>query len=96
MRRSNTSSIKDIIKESINKDKLNDGLDKVKVLKLWQETAGKYAANATTNIYISDSRLYVSVNSSIIRNELLLIKSELRNRINIELGKTFINEIIIR
>lgn len=96
MKRSNTIGIKDLIKQAVETNRLNDGLDKVKVLKLWRNVAGEYTANATTDIYIADSKLFVKVNSSIIRSEILLIRSELRNRINKEIGRDFIREIVVR
>ncbi|PLX06191.1 MAG: DUF721 domain-containing protein [Marinilabiliales bacterium] len=96
MKRTGAISIKDLVQQAIDENKLNDGLDKVRVKSLWKEVCGTYVANATTDIQINSSRLFVSVNSSIIRSELLLIRSELVKRLNKNLGREFIKEIIIR
>ena len=96
MKRTWERSIRDLIQQSFNENKLNDGLDKVRVKSIWKEVCGTYIANATTDIYIDSSKLFVSVNSSIIRSELSLIRSELVKRINTNLGRKFINEIILR
>lgn len=96
MERVGAKSIKELIEQSIEKNNLNDGIDKVRVKKIWAQLTGEYIANSTSNIYVYDSKLFVSVNSSIIRNEILLIKSELKKRINKEIGRDFIKEIIVR
>ena len=96
MKRQGAINIKDLIKQSINENRLNDGLDKVRVKAMWEEVTGTYISNATTDIYIHTSKLFVSINSSIIRSELMMIRGELVNRINKNLGRRFINEIIIR
>jgi len=96
MRRSDTTSIKDLIKLCIVENKLEDGIDKVRVKSVWKNVAGYYIYNATTDIYVSNKSLIVSVNSSILRSEILLIKNELIKRINREIGRDFISEIVLR
>jgi hypothetical protein len=96
MRRSEISSIKDLLKQAVDENRLNDGLDKVKVKRIWAEVVGKFATNATTDIYVSGSKLFVQINSSIIRSELMLIKSDLIKMINKEIGRNFIKDLIIR
>ncbi len=96
MKRTGAINIKDLIQQAFDEQKLNDGLDVVKVKSLWKDVTGTYVANATTDIDVHASKLYVSINSSIIRSELMLIRSELVRRINQNIGRHFINEIIIR
>jgi hypothetical protein len=96
MRRSETLKLGELIKQSITANKLDDGLDKVRVKEIWFEVAGSYAVKATTDVYAENGKLYVSLNSSIIRSEIMLIRSELVKRINQQLGRRFINEIVVR
>lgn len=96
MRRSETIKISELIKQSISVNKLGDGIDKVRVKTIWKDLTGDFVTNATTDIYFDKGKLYVSINSSIIRSEIMLIRSELVKRINKELGRSFINEIIVR
>ncbi len=96
MRRSNTESISDLIKKAIDENNLNDGLDKVRVKTIWKDVTGTYISNATTEINVYSSKLFVKISSSIIRSELMLIRSELVKRINKELGRDFITEIVVR
>jgi hypothetical protein len=96
MKRTGAINIKDLIQQAITENKLSDGIDEVRVKSIWKEVTGTYVTNATTEITIHESKLYVSINSSIIRSELLLIRKELVKRINQKIGRRFINEIIIR
>jgi len=96
MRRSETEKLSDIIKKAVQINKLTDGIDKVRIKSLWREIAGHHIYKATTELYVSRSILYVSLNSSILRSELLLIRSELVKRINEELGRKFITSIVVR
>lgn len=96
MRRSETIKLSDLIKQTISNNNLGDGIDKVRVKTIWKEVTGVYISNATTEISVSKSTLFVSINSSIIRSEIMLIRSELIKRINKELGRRFITEIVVR
>lgn len=96
MRRSETVKLSDLIKQSISANKLEDGIDKVRIKTIWNDVAGYHIAKATTELHVSNSSLFVSLNSSILRSELMLIRSELVKRINKELGRRFITEIIVR
>ncbi|MBN2778420.1 MAG: DUF721 domain-containing protein [Bacteroidales bacterium] len=96
MRRSNTESIRDLIQQAIKDNNLSDGLDEVRVKTIWKDLTGIHVTRATTEISVHTSKLFVRVNSSIIRSELMLIRSELVKRINKELGRNFISEIVIR
>ena len=96
MRRHETIKLGELIKQSISSNKLDDGLDKVRAKALWSQIAGDHISKATTEISINKSTLYVSISSSIIRSEIMLIKSELVKRINKELGRRFITDLIVR
>ncbi len=96
MKRTGIIQIDELITEIIDKNKLNDGLDKVRVKEIWSNVVGVYIARCTTEINIYGNKLVVSVNSSIVRNELQIIKSEIVKRINKDLHREFINEIILR
>lgn len=96
MLRSNTESLSEILKKFIRKNRLEDGIDSSRISKIWEDVTGKYIAVATSNIEIKNRKLFVNINSSLLRNEILLIKSELIKRINEKIGRKFIDDIIVR
>ena len=57
---------------------------------------GKAISSRTTKIYIKDHVLYVHLNSSVVRNELLMLREALREKLNQNAGTEVIKEIVLR
>ena len=57
---------------------------------------GDYMASLTREIYIKNRTLFVHIDSSVVRNELLLAKPMLIKRLNDENGGDIIDDIVIR
>lgn len=96
MRKTYTQSISDVIKESLKDLNIDEKLREVHVIKSWDQFVGKTIAKATKGIYIKDKKLFLKIESSIIRNELFIIKDELIKRINEFAEENLINDIILR
>jgi len=84
--------MKDYIKEMHLEGKLNE----VSVINSWEETVGKAIASRTTKIYIKDQVLYVFLNSSVVRNELLMLRQALREKLNERAGAEVVKDIVLR
>jgi hypothetical protein len=96
MRRSKTISLAEAVKDYIREMKLGDKLSEVGVINSWEETVGKAISSRTTKIYIKDHILYVHLSSSVVRNELLMLREALREKLNQKAGTEVIKEIILR
>ena len=75
---------------------LGDKLTEVGVINSWEETVGKAISSRTTKIYIRDHILYVHLSSSVVRNELLMLREALREKLNRKAGTEVIKEIVLR
>lgn len=75
---------------------LAENYRKHKIKSLWSEISGEYVAKATEEISFDRRKMYVKVKSSIIRNEMMLIRNQLVARINKTIGVDMIDELIIR
>ena len=53
-------------------------------------------AKATTQIYMHNGTLYLSINSSVMRNELLMLKDRIMLALNNEVGHQIVTAIVIR
>ncbi|NLB85952.1 MAG: DUF721 domain-containing protein, partial [Bacteroidales bacterium] len=89
-------SLGELVKQCIKNNNLQDGLDIDRLKNIWAEETGEHIARLTKEIVFDKGKLYVSISSSIVRSEVLLIRAELQKRINAKLGRFFVKEIIVR
>ncbi len=96
MRRSKTQKIEELVKLILKEQGLDVKLKELELIKAWENVIGKNVANATTNLYIKNRKLFVHVRSSIVRNELMLIKPGLIQALNKEVNDKVIDDMVIR
>jgi len=96
MRRSKTVSLAEAMQDYIREMKLGDKLREVGILDSWGKTVGKAIASRTSKVYIKDGILYVHLSSSIVRNELLMMREALKDKLNENAGAEIIKEIVLK
>jgi predicted nucleic acid-binding Zn ribbon protein len=96
MRRSKTISLGEAINDYIKEMNLGPRLMETSVINSWEETVGRAISSRTTKIYIRDHILYVHLSSSVVRNELLMLREALREKINQKAGMEVIREIVLK
>ena len=94
MNRTNDKSLKEAIEQMLNVYKLKRKFDETSLIAFWPEMVGKSVANRTKNIYIRDRKLYIRLESSVIKHELLMIRSQIIEKMNERAGSTVIDEIV--
>lgn len=95
MSRNNEKVLKDAIEEMLSVYKLKGKLNEVKVIGAWEKVMGKMVANRTTDIYISGRKLFVKLNSSVLREELSYGKEKIVKLLNDEAQEKVIDEVIL-
>ena len=96
MRRSKTISLAEAINDYIKELNLGGKLNEVGVIGSWEDIVGKAISSRTTKIYIRESVLYVHLNSSVVRNELLMLRQALKEKLNEKAGSEIIKDIVFR
>jgi predicted nucleic acid-binding Zn ribbon protein len=96
MRRSKTISLAEALKDYTREMNLDGKLSEVSVISSWQDIVGKAISSRTSKIYIKDHILYVHLNSSVVRNELLMLRETLREKLNEKAGSEVIKDIVLR
>jgi predicted nucleic acid-binding Zn ribbon protein len=96
MRRSNTQTIAEVIHEYIDALKIRRKLKESRIEKQWEELMGKNAASLTRKIYVKEGVLYIYLNSSVLSNEILMMRETLIKRINEKAGEELITKIVLR
>lgn len=95
-RGNDNTSMKDAISAFIQKNKLEKGMDKVDVRTAWAKLMGNGVNNYTTEIELKFDTLYVSLSSSVLREELSLGKSKIIRMLNEEIGKEVVKKLVLR
>ena len=96
MRRSKTISLAEALQDYIKEMNLAGKLSEAGVINTWEEVVGKAISSRTSKIYIKNHVLYVHLNSSVVRNELLMLRETLREKLNEKAGSEVIKDIVIR
>lgn len=89
-------SLSDALKEFVETNKLEGGLNKVHVADAWRELMGNGVNNYTTAVTLEHDTLYVKLSSSVLREELSYGKQKIIDMLNEALGKPIIKKLILR
>ena len=92
-KKENQQSLSDALKSFIADHKLKAGLDQVRATEAWTQVMGPGVANYTRKVRLEGSTLNVSLDSSVLREELSLGSSRIREMMNEALGGALIEQI---
>jgi len=93
---SNESSIGDVLKEIIQVNKLQPGIDQISVKEAWVSLMGNGVNSYTKNVTLRGTTLYVELTSAVLREELSHGKSKIVAMINEELRREILKEVVLR
>jgi predicted nucleic acid-binding Zn ribbon protein len=96
MRRSKTISLGEALKDYIKEMNFGDKLSEAGVINSWEEIVGKAISSRTSRIYFKDHILFVHLNSSVVRNELLMLRQAIKEKLNEKAGSEIVRDIIFR
>ena len=94
MRKANDKSLKEAIEQMLNVYKIKRKFDETSVIAHWPELVGRPVANRTKELFISNKKLFLRVESSVIKNELMMMRTQIIEKINEEAKAVLIEEII--
>lgn len=92
-RDSNAAPLKDVIDKLLRAYRLDGKMKEIDVLNAWPEMMGTAVANRTKEIYIKNKTLFLTMDSSVMRDELHHGKEIIIQRVNQQAGYEIINAI---
>lgn len=95
-RKTNTEKLGDAIKEVMRLNGMEERIDEHLLIRSWEKTVGPLISKHTTEIFISGKKLYVKVDSSPLKQELLYSRTQLMEELNEKVGKQVIEEIVLK
>ena len=96
MERRKTERIKNILQLFWEENpELYHKMMEARVQRLWGELFGPSIARYTTNVYVKNRKLYVSMSSSVARSEMSSMRKRLVTALNKHAGGDVIDEVVI-
>ena len=95
-RLNNQSTIGDVLKQIIQVNKLQPGMDQIDVKDAWKNLMGNGVNNYTKNVVLKGSTLFVELSSSVLREELSHGRSKIVAMINEELRRDVVKDGVLR
>ena len=86
-------SVKDALKEMLQQNKLQKGIDQVNVKEAWQFVMGNGVSSYTDSVELKGDTLIVRLSSATLREELSYGKEKIAKMMNEKIGKIIINKV---
>jgi predicted nucleic acid-binding Zn ribbon protein len=94
MRKANDRSMKEAIEQMLNVYKIKRKFDETSIIAAWPDLMGKMVANRTKQIYINDKKLFLRIESSVVKNEIQNMHSQILEKINEKAGNVIVETIV--
>lgn len=95
-KRDNQQNLKDAINRLLKAYNLSDKMMQYEILDKWEQVMGKMVAKRTREIYFKNKILHVTLDSSVLREELAMSKTKMIDLLNEKLGEKVIDDIILK
>lgn len=96
MKRNKTEHI-NVLVEQILKDIAKQGENyKHLIIAEWEQLLGVTVTNATQKIYIKDNKLYIHLNSPVIKQEIIFLREKILIHMNTKFPQARLREIIFK
>lgn len=93
-RRAETSPLNEAIEEMLKAYKLTGKINETKVLESWNTLMGKSISARTVDLKFKYKKLYVTLNSAPLRQELAMSKSKLIDLLNKDFPEKVVEDVI--
>jgi len=89
-------SISEALHKFIKTHHLEKGLDEIDITQAWKKLMGNYIDKYTSEIILNKQTLYITLNSSVLREELSYGKQKIIKMLNEDLGKQVVKKIVFK
>jgi len=96
MEKKEIRKIDTLLQQFVKANNLERGLAEYRLMKSWTELLGVTIAKRTKSLHIRNRKLFVTLHSSVVRNELAMIKPSLIPKLNEAAGMKVIDDIVLK
>jgi hypothetical protein len=91
----NIKSLKDALNEFSSQRKVQKPILEARVVNFWRELMGEAVHKYTENIYMVNSTLFIKVGPPPLKNELVYLSEEIKDKINAHIGQVIVSKIVL-
>ena len=84
-----------VLKSMLKDEKFRQKIAEARVLELWSEKAGESVANHTKQLFFKNDKLFVEVDSPMLKSDLVMRREQLKNELNENVGFEAVVEIVL-
>ncbi len=88
--------LKSVLQSWFDKHNIPADFNATEVIAKWEELTGGLVKKLTKRIFVENKTLYVYVNSPALKSELMMVRSELCEKLNAGLSTSRVRTIIIK
>lgn len=96
MRKTQTEPIRTLLQEVLEELQIEKPILEARAVKAWGSVLGRSVAEVTDQLYFKNGILYVRLRSSVVRNEMQMLKTQLIPRLNEYIGKDIVKDVIFK
>ncbi len=96
MRKSNDQTLKQAVESMLKTFKLDDKMREYKLIASWEKIMGPTVANRTEEVKIYGKKLFITLNSASLRQELFQEREKIRKLLNDEAGGDVLDEVVFK
>ena len=85
-----------VLNEVLKQQNLDTKLNETRLLEAWEKIMGKSINTYTKGKYVNNKILFVHVTSAVLRNDLIMSRCKLRDKLNAEVGAAVITDIVFK
>ncbi len=93
MKRNKAEQVGDVVRMLLRQQGLEGPLNEYRLIQSWTDVLGKPIERYTRDLYIRGQTLYVRLSSSVLKNELMMQRSMLVQKLNAAVGAQVITDI---
>lgn len=94
MKKGNEHSMKEAVNLLLETYRIKRRFQETAVVAHWEEIMGKAIASRTSDLFIKDGKLFLKLESSVLRSELHMAKQKIIELLNDRAGSEIIRDVV--
>ncbi len=94
MKRQNTQTLGEVLRELLQSGHLRTGIEEARAVEEWNKVADEMTKRFTEKVFMKNRKLYVKISSPMLKSNLSMQRKILTEKINESVGAPVIDDIV--